>query len=90
MMRRKLIAAALFFTVFGALASLPPLVMLFRLDTKFMGVPVETVYIFVLWTVLVVGACWFSHILPDDRPQPERNSGTGTRTRTGAGSGAGR
>ena len=77
MIRRKLIAAALFFTVFGAIAYLPPLVRLSRLDVRLMGVPIETVYVFLLWTALVVGACWFSRMLPDDRPPPERKPGAG-------------
>ena len=72
MTRRKLIAAALFFTVFGAFAFLPPLVFLFRLDLRLHGVPVETVYVFAVWTVLVAGALWFSRVLPDDRPPAER------------------
>lgn len=70
--RRKLIAASLFFTLFGAIAYLPPLVLLFRLDVRVMGIPVETVYVFALWIALVAGARWFSRVLPDDRPQPER------------------
>ena len=77
MIRRKLVAAALFFTGFGAIAYLPPLVLLFRLDVRVLGVPIETVYVFVLWTVLVVGACWFSLVLPDDRPPSERKPGAG-------------
>ena len=68
MTRRKLVAAALFFTAFGALAYMPPLVLLFRFDLRLHGVPVETVYVFALWTALVVGALWFSRVLPDDRP----------------------
>lgn len=74
MTRRKLVAAALFFTVFGALAYLPPLIILFRYDLRVFGVPVETVYVFALWFVLVVGACWFSRVLPDDRPPQEKPS----------------
>lgn len=75
MTRRKLAAAALFFTVFGALAYLPPLVLLFRYDLRVFGVPVETVYVFALWFVLVVGARWFSRVLPDDRPPQEKLPG---------------
>jgi len=78
--RRKLIAASLFFTAFSAIAYLPPLVLLFRLDVRVMGIPIETVYVFVLWIALVVGANWFSRVLPDDRPQPERKPGTGAET----------
>ena len=75
MTRRKLVAAALFFTVFGALGYLPPLIILFRYDLRVFGVPVETVYVFALWFVLVVGARWFSRVLPDDRPPQEQTQG---------------
>lgn len=68
MTRRKLISAALFFTIFGAIALLPPLVLLFRFDARVAGVPIETVYIFILWAALVIGARWFSRTLPDDEP----------------------
>jgi uncharacterized membrane protein len=73
MTRRKLIAAALFFTLFGVIALLPPLVLLFRFDARIGGVPVETVYVFVLWAILVIGARWFSRVLPDE-DQLLRNS----------------
>lgn len=72
MTRRKLVAAALFFTAFGALAYMPPLVLLFRLDVRVLGVPIETVYVFALWVALLLGARWFSRVLPDDRPPPGR------------------
>jgi len=73
MTRRKLVAAALFFAAFGALAYLPPLVLLFRLDLRVFGVPVETVYVFALWIMLVAGARWFSRVLPDDSAPPEES-----------------
>ena len=66
MTSRKLISAALFFTMFGVIAFLPPLVLLFRFDARVAGIPIEIVYIFVLWALLVVGALWFSRVLPDD------------------------
>ena len=66
MTRRKLVSSALFFTLFGVFAFLPPLILLFRFDARIGGVPVETVYVFVLWAVLVAGARWFSRVLPDD------------------------
>jgi hypothetical protein len=68
MTRRKLVAAALFFTIFGVIALLPPLVLLFRFDSRIAGIPIETVYVFVLWGLLIIGACWFSGVLPDDAP----------------------
>ncbi len=72
MTRRKLVSASLFFTMFGVIALLPPLVLLFRFDARVFGVPIETVYVFALWGLLVAGACWFSRILPDERPASEK------------------
>lgn len=72
MTRRKLVAASLVFTLFGALAVLPPLILLFRNDGQMMGVPVATVYVFALWIALVVGGRWFSRALPEDAPPAEQ------------------
>lgn len=77
MIRRKLVAAALFFTLAGVLAFLPPLVLLFRADARVMGVPVEVVYIFIAWAALVVGARWFSRVLPDDAPDTDKRPDRG-------------
>jgi len=66
MAHRKLIGASLFFTLFGAMALLPPLVLLFQLDVRVFGVPIETLYVFALWAVLIVGGRWFSRALPHD------------------------
>jgi len=70
--RRKIIGAAFFFALFGAMALMPPLVLLFRSSARPFGVPLETVYVFVLWIVLVAGAFWLSRSLPeDDPPKPD-------------------
>ncbi|HEV7415374.1 MAG TPA: hypothetical protein VGN98_04415 [Tianweitania sediminis] len=75
MTRRKIVSAAFFFAVFGAVALLPPLVLLFRLDLRIFGIPIETTYIFVLWTILVLGARWFSRVLPhDEAPRSLRDA----------------
>lgn len=71
MIRRKLIAAALFFTLFGVIGFMPPFVLLFRFDARIAGVPIETVYVFVLWALLVAGACWFSRVLPREAPRSD-------------------
>ena len=68
MTRRKLIGAALFFALFGAIALMPPLVLLSRSQARPFGVPMETVYVFALWIVLVAGGYWFSRSLPEDEP----------------------
>lgn len=70
MTRRKIIGAALFFTLFGAIAVLPPLIWLFRTDIVLVGVPLEVVYVFGLWFMLVVGAYRFASALPHDEPSP--------------------
>lgn len=70
MTRRKIIGASLFFTLFGAMAILPPLILLFRFDALIGGLPVETVFIFGLWVLLILGAAWFSFVLPRDEPPP--------------------
>jgi hypothetical protein len=71
MTRRKLISASLFFTLFGVIAFMPPLILLVRFDMRVAGVPIETVYVFVLWALLVAGTRWFSRILPQDDPRVE-------------------
>lgn len=73
MTRRKIVGAALFFTFFGAIAILPPLVWLFRADILVLGVPLEVVYIFGIWFVLVAGAFRFASALPPDDPSPLEN-----------------
>ena len=69
MPRRKIIGASLFFTLFGAMAILPPLILLFRFDGLVAGVPVATVFIFGLWIFLIGGAAWFGYVLPRDEPE---------------------
>lgn len=68
--RRKITAAALFFSLFGAIASLPPVVLLFRFDALIFGIPVENVYIFALWGFLIAGAVVFSRTLPREDSDP--------------------
>ena len=68
MTRRKIIGASLFFTLFGAMATLPPLILLFRFDGFVAGVPVATLFLFGLWVFLVIGAAWFRYALPRDEP----------------------
>jgi len=75
MTRRKIIGASLFFTLFGAMAILPPLILLFRFDSLIFGIPVEAVFLFGLWVLLIVGAVWFGAILPRDEPPPSHGEG---------------
>jgi hypothetical protein len=68
MIRRKLISAALFFALFGVIAFMPPFVLVFRTNLRLFGVPLDTIYVFSLWVGLIIGAWWFSRLLPDDSP----------------------
>ena len=72
MERRKLQSAALFLTIFGAMLILPPLVLLFNIEARFLGVPVEVLYLFAAWLALIGATAWFSRRLSDDdKPKAE-------------------
>ena len=49
MERRKLESAALFLSILGVLLILPPLAVMFQLERRFLGVPLEVIYLFVCW-----------------------------------------
>jgi hypothetical protein len=66
MERRKLTSAALFFTIFAAMLILPPLVLLFNFKARFLGLPAEMIYLFVVWMGLAVGTAWFAYRLPHE------------------------
>ncbi|AKR55438.1 hypothetical protein GCM10011321_12930 [Youhaiella tibetensis] len=73
--RRKLTSAALFFTIFGTLLFLPPLVLLFNLRVRLFGVPAEVVYLFVVWLCLVLGTAFFAYRLPHEGEQKPEDAG---------------
>lgn len=66
MIRRKQISAALFYSLFGVIAFMPPFVLVFRTHMRIAGVPLDILYVFTLWIALIFGAWWFSRLLPDD------------------------
>jgi hypothetical protein len=73
MERGKIVSAALFLTVLGALLILPPLANVFQLQRRFFGIPAEVIYLFACWIALVAGAYWLGRRLPrepeaDPRP----------------------
>lgn len=61
---RKLQSAALFVTIFGAMLITPPLVLLFNIHVRVLGVPVEIIYLFTVWLLLIGATAWFSRRLP--------------------------
>ena len=62
----KLQSAALFFTIFATMLILPPLVLLFNLKARFLGLPAEMIYLFVVWMGLAAGTAWFAYRLPHE------------------------
>lgn len=73
---RKLPSAALFVTVFGALSFMPPLVLLFNIEARLFGVPIEVIYLFTAWLVLILVTAWFARRMPqapaDQKPDDDR------------------
>lgn len=69
---RKREHAAFALPVFGALLLLPPISMVFQIPQRVFGVPVEVVYLFSVWIVLIAGSVVASRLLPrPERRQPE-------------------
>lgn len=66
MTKTKLTSAALFFGIMGTMLFLPPLVLLFNVETRFLGVPAEVIYLFTVWLSLVIGAAWFANRMPHE------------------------
>lgn len=62
--RRRWQDAAFVIPAFAALLLMPPILNLFTIRKLFFGVPLEVVYLFVIWTALVVGAILLSRRLP--------------------------
>lgn len=74
MERRKLESAALFLSLLGVLLILPPLAVVFQLERRILGVPLEVIYLFVCWLGLIAAAFWLGHRLPREaeaEPPPE-------------------
>jgi hypothetical protein len=67
MERGKLESAALFLTILGAMLIMPPLALLFQIERRFLGVPAEVIYLFVVWAGMIFGAWWLGRHLPRDR-----------------------
>jgi hypothetical protein len=75
MTRSKLTSAALFFGIMGTMLFLPPLVLLFNVRARFLGVPAEVIYLFAVWLVLVAGTAWFSSRMPHEGDEKSEDAG---------------
>lgn len=64
--RGKLVSAALFLAVLGALLILPPLVVLFQLEVRVLGLPADVIYLFVCWGALILATFLLSRRLPHE------------------------
>jgi hypothetical protein len=69
--RRKLKSAALFITIFGVMLLTPPLTLLFQVETRLFGAPVELIYMFSVWAGLVAAAFWLGRRMPHDAGSDE-------------------
>ncbi|WP_116653680.1 hypothetical protein [Pelagibacterium sediminicola] len=70
MTRRKIIGAALFVTLFGTAAIMPPLLFVAGGNMDLLGIPVAMVYVFTIWILMIVGAVVLARYLPHDEPTP--------------------
>lgn len=66
MERRKLESAALFLSLLGVLLILPPIAVVFQVERRFLGVPLEVIYLFVCWLGLIAVAFWLGRRLPHE------------------------
>ena len=75
MERRKLESAALFLSLLGVLLILPPLAVVFQLERRLFGVPLEVIYLFACWLGLIAGAFWLGRRLPHEAEAEPPNEG---------------
>jgi hypothetical protein len=75
--RGKLESAALLLTVAGVLLIMPPLAQLFQWQRRFFGVPIEVIYLFLVWAGMVVGARALARRMPHETPPPADDNGSG-------------
>lgn len=80
--RRKLENAAFVLPVFGAALIVPPLINVFNVPMMVGGVPVEVIYLFAVWTLMIGATAWLSrhmgHGTSNDgeaQPPPEASRG---------------
>ena len=61
---RKAAEAVFIVQICGALLLLPPIINLFNTRSLLFGVPLEVLYLFLVWTVLIAGAVVISANMP--------------------------
>jgi len=69
---RKLRSLALLLTMVGVLALVPPLVRLALHEVTVLGIPLDVLYLFCVWGLLIVGAGWLAYRLEADPEQETR------------------
>ena len=77
MERRKLESAALFLSLLGVPLRLPPLAVVFQLERRVFGVPLEVIYLFVCWLGLIAAAFWLGRRLPREPEAEPPSEGEG-------------
>lgn len=66
MNQHKLQSAALFLALFGAVLLVPPVVLIFNVPARVLGVPAEVIYLFAVWLGLVLATAWLARRLQSD------------------------
>lgn len=61
---RKREHAVFMLPVLGIVLIIPPLLILFTAPIRIFGVPLETVYLFSVWILLIIGALISTHHMP--------------------------
>lgn len=61
---RKREHAVFMLPVFGAVLIIPPILTLFNVQMRLFGVPLEAIYLFTIWLLLIIGAAITSWRMP--------------------------
>lgn len=84
---RKKEEAVFIVPIFGALLLLPPLLNLFNTRTLLFGVPLEVLYLFLVWVLLIACAMIISASMPRPMAKPQVGSGASAVASEGDGDG---
>ena len=64
--RRKTLDRSIILLIVGAVLLMPPIIGISLVDSKFSGIPIPVLYVFLIWAVLIVSAAILSRPLRDN------------------------
>lgn len=70
---QRMVILSLGLTIFGAIAILPPLVLIGHGRSEIFGLPGGWVYLFALWVALIVGAALIAPRLPAEQQAADKD-----------------